>query len=430
MGRDTETPAARFLRSAKLCRIRDLEQLIVLGELIKGLNELIHALQRERGTSAIVLGSNGAQFVDQLAMRIEECRTLEQVVRERLDQVDQKPDRVISAARLYTRVALAFRAFDALAGIREQVGSLTMAPQDAVKAFTEVIGSLLAVGFEVADIPADPQVSRALISLVNLSQGKEYAGQERAIAGAALSCGRIQAADQRRLRHLAAAQEQAFGISVEFADPAFISALRDVLTGADSTEVKRIRKLLGSGNRQGDTMGVTADAWYQHTTRRIDAMKTVEDRMASDLARLCVVKLAEIRDNPDVQTDSTDDIAAAAPVAILVSDVDPAVNPLGFGAGVSLYTLAGAQPKPMRSILDVIQAQSRHIHDVSSQLESARVALTERKVIERAKGLLMNSRRLSEKDAYVLMRETAMSQNKRIVEIAEAIVSMAEMLNK
>ena len=84
----------------------------------------------------------------------------------------------------------------------------------------------------------------------------------------------------------------------------------------------------------------------------------------------------------------------------------------------------------MRSILDVIQAQSRHIHDMSSQLESARVVLLERKVIDRAKGLLMNSRRLSEADAYALLRETAMSQNKRIFEIAESIVSMAEILKR
>ena len=430
MDRQTETPAARFLRSAKLCRIRDLEQLVFLGELIGGINELIHALQKERGTSAIVLGSIGAQFVDQLAIRSEDCRTLERVVRERLEQVDQKPDRLISAARLYTRVALAFRALDTLAAVREEVGILAMAPQDAVKVFTEIIGCLLAVGFEVADIPAAPEVSRALIAMVNFSQGKEYAGQERAIAGAALSCGRFQAADQRRLRYLAAAQEQAFGISMEFANPAHIAALREVLTGPDSTEVKRFRKLIGGSSHHGDTAGVTADAWYQHTTRRIDAMKSMEDRVATELARLCADKLAEVRDNPGAPTDGTDDMSATAAVAVLVTDVDPALNPLGVAAGVSLYTLAGAQPKPMRSILNVVQAQSRHIHEVSSQLESARVALTERKVIERAKGLLMNSRRLSEKEAYALLRETAMSQNQRIFEIAEAILSMAELLTR
>ncbi|HEX3835710.1 MAG TPA: ANTAR domain-containing protein [Steroidobacteraceae bacterium] len=82
----------------------------------------------------------------------------------------------------------------------------------------------------------------------------------------------------------------------------------------------------------------------------------------------------------------------------------------------------------MRSILYVIQAQARRIDDVSAQLESARAALGERKVIDRAKGLLMSNRNLTEKDAYTLMRETAMRQNKRIVDIAESIISMADIL--
>ena len=425
---DRESPVARFLRYARLCRTRDLEQLVILGELIKGLSELIHALQKERGTSAIFLGSGGAQFADRLAARMEECRMLERVVRERMEQIDQKLDHMIFAARFYTRVAFAFRALDTLTGTREEVASLRMAPQDAVKAFTEIIGGLLSVCFEVADIPVDPEVSRALVALVHFSQAKEYAGQERAIAGAALSCGCFHAADQRRLQHLVAAQEQAIGVSLEFAGLTHVTAIREVLTGPDSTEVKRIRKILRSVNRHGDAMSVAADTWYQYTTRRIDAMKTIEDQMASDLAHLCVVKLPAVSSVPE--SPATDQIIdAVAPVAMLVTDVDPALNP-GLRAGISLYTLAGPQPKPMRSILDVIQAQSRHLHAMSGQLESARVALVERKAIDRAKGLLMNSRRLSEADAYALMRQTAMSQNKRIVEIAESVVSMAEMLKK
>jgi AmiR/NasT family two-component response regulator len=94
--------------------------------------------------------------------------------------------------------------------------------------------------------------------------------------------------------------------------------------------------------------------------------------------------------------------------------------------GVELYRMEDGLPKPMRSILDVVEAQSRRIDDINSQLETARVALTERKIIERAKGILMRTRRLSEKDAYTLLRQAAMSQNKRIFEVAEAIISMAD----
>ena len=99
---------------------------------------------------------------------------------------------------------------------------------------------------------------------------------------------------------------------------------------------------------------------------------------------------------------------------------------LESSAGVEFYRVEDGLPKPMRSILEVVEAQSRRIDDINSQLESARLALAERKVIDRAKGILMRSRRLSEKDAYSLLRQTAMSQNKRIFEVAEAIIGMEE----
>jgi hypothetical protein len=428
-GDDPETQAAHFLRSATLCRTRDLEQLVILGELVKDISELIHALQKERGASSIFLGSNGAQFADRLAARIAECSALEQAVRERLAHVDKKLDRLSSGARFYTRVALAFRALDTLPGAREQIASLTLAPQDAVKTFTEIIGCLLAVGFEVADIAANPAISRALVALVNFAQGKEYAGQERATAGAAFSRGYFLAADQRRLQHLVAAQDQAFRIFSEFADPPHIAKLHEILTGPDSTELQRMRALALSGRRLGKPASVVAHAWFERTTRRIDALKAIADRLAADLGRLCALKLAEARNNSGgTVADRDGGILATAPVAMLVTDVDPALNNLGLGGGVGVYTLDGALPSPMRSILDVLQAQGRRIDDVSSQLASARMDLIERKVIERAKGHLMKNRRLSEEDAYALLRETAMSQNKRLFEVAEAIVGMAEIL--
>ena len=107
---------------------------------------------------------------------------------------------------------------------------------------------------------------------------------------------------------------------------------------------------------------------------------------------------------------------------------DPAETAIGSEAGGGVYALDGLRPKLMRSLLDVVQAQSRRLRDVSLELETARTALSERKVIDRAKGLLMTSRGVSEEDAYRLMRKTAMNQNKRIVDVAEAILSMSDIL--
>ncbi len=423
-----EDVAARFLRSARLCRTRDLEQLSILGELVRELSGLIHSLQKERGASSIFLGSNGTQFADRLTQRVAECRALEHAVRERLEHVDEKLDRMSSGARFYTRVALALRALDTLPQLREQVASQVMAPRDSVRAFTLIIGQLLAVGFEVGDIAADPLVSRALVALVNLAQAKEYAGQERATVGAALSSGVFDAADRQRLQQLITAQDEALQFFAEFSDNVHTNAFKDTLSSRDTLEVGRMRQFI-SHLPADEPKGVSADAWYQHTTRRIDALHAIEDEMARQLGKLCAFKLTEARrEDAGAATSRTDDILATAPVGVLLTEADPAISNSGLEGGIGLYSMSSPGPKPMRSILYVIQAQSQRINDVSAQLESARAALDERKIIDRAKGLLMRSRALSEQAAYTLMRETAMRQNKRIVDIAESIVSMADIL--
>lgn len=427
------TSAERFLRAARLCRIRDLEQLSIVSELVKDIGGLIHALQKERGASSIVLGSHGTRFADRLAQRVLECRDLERVVRTRLEHVDERLDRMSSGARFYSRVALALHALDSLAGLRRQIATLALVPQDSVKAFTEIIGHLLAVVFEAADIAAEPAISRALVAFVNFMQAKEFAGQERATAGAAFSRGLVDAGEHRRLVDLIGSQERAFRIFAEFADPAHVSRCHAVLTSPDAVEVERMRKVALTGGRVGELGGITGETWFEQATRRIDAMKTVEDALAADLNRLCADTLAEARVDltraapPGVATLSAA-TEAGMPVALLVMESDPALAGPGGGDGPGYYTLDGIRPKLMRSVVDLVQAQSRRLQDMSSQLESARTALNERKVIDRAKGLLMTSRGLSEEAAYTLMRKTAMNQNKRIIEVAETVLTMADIL--
>jgi Nitrate and nitrite sensing/ANTAR domain len=422
-----ETLAARFQRSARLCRARDLKQLSILSELVKGIGELIHALQKERGASSIYLGSNGAHLADRLVAHVAESRSVEARVRARLAQVDEKLGPVSCSARFYTGVAFAVRALDSLPGTREQVSALTLAPQDAVKSFTDLIALLLAVGFEAADIAADPETSRALIALVNFAQGKEYAGQERATAGAALSRGHFDAAELHRLRHLEAAQERAFKIFSEFVDPRHAAIFLELNNSPETAEFNQMRAAVVKQD-SGERRAVSAEAWYEVTTRRIDTMRSIEDQISAGLGRLCAVKLAEAKAGVKKRVDAMDQdvLQPTAPFAMLVTDVDPAVDTLGIAGGVEFYGVDSGLPKPMRSILDVVEAQSRRIGDMNSQLESARLALAERKVIDRAKGILMRSRRLSEKDAYTLLRQTAMSQNKRIFEVAEAVIGMEE----
>jgi AmiR/NasT family two-component response regulator len=76
----------------------------------------------------------------------------------------------------------------------------------------------------------------------------------------------------------------------------------------------------------------------------------------------------------------------------------------------------------------MVQDQAQRLQAMSDELQTVRAALNERKLVERAKGLLMATRKLSEDDAHKMLRQTAMSQNRRLVDVAETVLSMADYL--
>ncbi|WP_370678493.1 ANTAR domain-containing response regulator [Comamonas sp. GB3 AK4-5] len=94
--------------------------------------------------------------------------------------------------------------------------------------------------------------------------------------------------------------------------------------------------------------------------------------------------------------------------------------PSGLGPGLA--------PQLEQSVLALVQEQAQRLQAMHTELASARSALTERKTLEHAKGLLMAHRQLSESEAHKLLRQTAMNQNRRLQEVAEAVLAMAELL--
>jgi hypothetical protein len=85
-------------------------------------------------------------------------------------------------------------------------------------------------------------------------------------------------------------------------------------------------------------------------------------------------------------------------------------------------------PQLERSVLDMVQEQARRLQAMGDELAAARATLSERKVVERAKGLLMAHRRLSEAEAHKMLRDTAMNQNRRLVDVAESVLAMSDFL--
>jgi len=411
-------PAAlKFPVAARRCEIHGLEQLALTCELVSGIGQLIHMLQRERGVSSVVAASSGARFADQLEVRIADSCAVEAAVREGFDRLDADSGPLPGGARLFSRIAAVVHSLDALQQLRGQVRALKLSPEDITESYTRLIGGLLTVVFEAADSAGDPDVSRALVALFNFMQGKELAGQERATGAAGFALAQFDSARQHRLAHLIEAQQRCFDLFCEFAAPATVAIWHQALPAADLAALERLRRIAVSSAQVTDG----SEAWFELTTRRIDCMKLIEDRLAVELLHLAERKTAEahlaLQDH------------AAVFDAFVRESASPA--PVGLDADASGGEVVGAPYTGIsRSVFDLLHAQSRRLQALGDELAPARAALAARTPIERAKGRLAEHRGLSEDQAYRLLRQRAMDQGRRMVEVAEAVLGFVDLLQR
>ncbi|MEM8851752.1 MAG: ANTAR domain-containing protein [Pseudomonadota bacterium] len=115
-------------------------------------------------------------------------------------------------------------------------------------------------------------------------------------------------------------------------------------------------------------------------------------------------------------------------VALFVDRSEDGLARQAVEAGISAYVVDGLRRERIKPILDAAIARFQMIRRMRSELDETRRALEERKVIDRAKGILMKAKGLDEDAAYALLRKTAMDRKQRVVEVAEALVTAAGLL--
>jgi two-component system, response regulator / RNA-binding antiterminator len=116
------------------------------------------------------------------------------------------------------------------------------------------------------------------------------------------------------------------------------------------------------------------------------------------------------------------------PVAMFVDHSDAAMMQAAVDAGVSAYVIDGLKAERVKSIVDVAIARFNAFARLQRELADARTELAERKLIDRAKGIVMKAKGLSEDEAYALLRRTAMNRKCKISDIAQSIITSAELL--
>jgi two-component system, response regulator / RNA-binding antiterminator len=120
--------------------------------------------------------------------------------------------------------------------------------------------------------------------------------------------------------------------------------------------------------------------------------------------------------------------AVRRPIAMFVDQSDAASIQASVDAGVSAYIVDGLKKERIKNILDLCISRFNAFARLTDELERAQTALSERKVIDRAKGILMKMKGIGEADAYAMLRKTAMNENRKIAEVAQSLITAAELL--
>lgn len=121
---------------------------------------------------------------------------------------------------------------------------------------------------------------------------------------------------------------------------------------------------------------------------------------------------------------------ARRPIAVFVDKSDGATVQAAIDAGVSAYVVDGLRKERVRSIVDVTISRFHAFDRLQRELQQARSALEDRKIIEQAKAILMQQRGCEEEDAYALLRRTAMNQNRKIADLARSLVAAATLFDQ
>lgn len=401
------TDALRYLQASRESDIASLQRLLHTGKLITTVSELVHQLQRERGASNIWICSQGKLFAEERTAREQDVNQCQRAFLRVLPPAAAQP----GYSRFCNVIAAALQALEELPTLRAQLAQRQLTHAQAMSAFNQIIRTLLNVVFEAADTASHPDISRALIALFSFMQGKELAGQERATGSAGFAAGQFSDEQRRRMVALIDAQEQSFATFSQFADSDALLHWQPLAQA--SREIERLRRIACTGGQSEEAGALN---WFSLLSARLDQMKILEDSLSLTLMSRCreAIRVAQQQ--------------AAAP--LMPSRCDSTFSLYVSGADwlngeSATLSSDGLAPQLSRSVLTLIGEQAQRLRVQADELTSMRATLDERKVIDQAKSWLMQHHDFSEEAAFQALRKSAMNQNKRLSDIAQAVLAVA-----
>lgn len=372
--------ASEWLRRAGQLRRQQLSRLAELGTLVTGISRLMHMLQCERGASNVWLCSRGELYA-------LECRASRALADDSLKALNGILDTqtAMPCSAVCERIAFALARLEGLDALRDAVNKLHLPAPRAMEQYSAMLSHLLSIIPQLNDSIDDPHVAERFVALYSLMQGKELVGQERALGAIGFTQGEFDNDTRQKLVDRIDGQQACFEVFLSHSPDSAHEAF--ILNCQPDREIEQLRRVACT-RQPASEKGETARRWFTIQTARLEHLRTLEESAIADL-------MIAVDDGLNGRRESAQ------------ADADDPVLRL-----------------PDKHLLPLVRQQAREIEQLSRQLASLRDALEERKIIDKAKSVLMTHQKMSEEQAWAALRKMAMDTNQRMVDVARALLSV------
>ncbi|MBT5038736.1 MAG: HAMP domain-containing protein [Rhodospirillaceae bacterium] len=257
----------------------EMSKVLELSEVAPVISAVVHEMQKERGMSAGFIASKGVKFSQELPTQRGRTDESQAALAGALKSLDATS----FGTGLVNRINAAKSALANLSAKRAEVSGLKITVPQMAGFYTPAIAKLLHIVEEMTVLSTDVTVTNAITAYTAFLQGKERAGIERAMGAAGFGSGAFKPAIHGKFQQLIAMQDIFLSRFAIYASDDQKAFLQSTVTGAAVNEVNRMRKIAIDSPITGTLDGIESGYWFKTITQKIDLLKEVEDKIASDL---------------------------------------------------------------------------------------------------------------------------------------------------
>lgn len=263
---------------AKSAVVHESREIGALLDLAVHISNYVHEMQKERGRTGGFLGSAGKKFAAELQAQRLASDAKKQVLQSFLAGFD--------AGSFGGEFQKIFdRAWDMsgrVEGIRNRVDSFTLSPAEALDSYTDHNVAFVDVISHVSRVSRNVRISNFINSYVFFLYGKDLSGVERGVMTTVFARDQFTPELFRRFNNVVDTQEAYFHLSESYVTAEQLKFFKEKLADSSFLDVRRLRDIALAGGH-GESLGQDPDLWFKITTRKIDILKEMEDRLAGDL---------------------------------------------------------------------------------------------------------------------------------------------------